>query len=134
MLGIALCIVAVLCAIVALFTMLVFWLVSLGDCPKIKFSSFKKFYEINPDRWHLSDDYVACRKDNSFGIISTNFGFVDFYRYKLWRMNSDRRDRQKSRTKNLADIIACVKKDIEHTEQVAAQKYKEAKDILTARN
>lgn len=114
--------------------MIIWWSDSKGNSTKIKFSSFKKFYEVNPYRWSLCDDHVTCRIDNSFGSISTHFGFIDFYRYKLWRRNLDKRNKEKEHAKDMAIIIANVKKDIENTERVAAQKYKEAKDILTTRN
>lgn len=119
---------------VALVVMAVIWYESIGNSVKIKFSSFKKFYDVNPYRWNLYDDGVSCRRDNTYGVISTHFGFIDFYRYKLWRKGLDKRDREKEHAKNMSIIISNVKKDIENTERVAAQKLKEAKDILTTRN
>lgn len=110
------------------------WSDSKGNSARIKFSSFKKFYEVNPYRWSLFDDGVSCRRDDTCATISTHFGFIDFYRYKLWRRNLDKRNKEKEHAKDMAIIIANVKKDIENTERVAAQKYKEAKDILTTRN
>lgn len=120
--------------IVILFAMVLIWYESIDNSTKIKFSSFKKFYEVNPYRWNLFDDGVSCRRDDTCATISTHFGFIDFYRYKLWRKGLDKRDREKEYAKNMSIIIANVKKDIENTERVAAQKLKEAKDILTTRN
>ena len=120
--------------IIVFIFLIIFWSESIGNSTKIKFSSFKKFYEVNPYRWNLYDDGVSCRRDGTYGTISTHFGFIDFYRYKLWRKSLDKRDREKEHAKDLAIIIANVKKDIENTERVAAQKCKEAKDILTTRN
>lgn len=120
-------------AAITLVIMAVFWSLSIVGV-KIKFSSFKKFYDVNPYRWNLCDDGVTCRRDDTYGTVSTHFGFIDFYRYKLWRKGLDKRDREKEHAKDLAIIIANVKKDIENTERVAAQKYEEAKDILTTRN
>lgn len=119
---------------IALIVMIIFWYESIGNSIKIKFSSFKKFYDVNPYRWNLFDDGVSCRRDDTCATISTHFGFIDFYRYKLWRRSLDKRDKEKEHAKDMAIIIANVKKDIENTERAAAQKLKEAKDILTTRN
>lgn len=128
------CMLAFIGAIV-LFVMIVFWSLSIGDSIKIKFSSFKRFYEVNPTRWNLCSDGVACCRDDAlFGTVLTHFGFIDYYRYKLWLLGLHKREKKKEHAEDLAIIIANIKKDIEHTEQVAAQKYKEAKDILTTRN
>lgn len=130
----ALIIFTIIISCFALIFMLICWFDSIDNTPKIKFSSFKKFYAINQYRWNLHDDGVSCRIDNPFGTISTHFGFIDFYRYKLWRRSLDKRDRCKEHAKDLAVIIANVKKDIANTERVAELKCKEAKDILTTRN
>lgn len=51
--------------------------------PKIKFTQFKNFYSVNPDRWRLQHGDVACI--TGIKRIELRFGFIDYYRYKLWR-------------------------------------------------
>ena len=114
----------------ALLFMFICWFDSKGNTPKIKFSSFKKFYAINPYRWNLYDDSVSCRIDNPFGTISTHFGFIDFYRYKLWRNSLDKKNQDKKYAKDMSIIIANVKRDIANTERIAKQKYEQAEDIM----
>lgn len=103
-----------------------------AKCPndvKLKFSSFKKFYELNPSRWVLYGTGVLCCNDEG-GTISTYFGFIDFYRYLLWWKRLDKRKEDKEQAKSLASIVAVVKKDIENAELHAQFKYGQAAKII----
>lgn len=115
---------------VVIIFMIIHWREYVGDDPKIKFSSFKKFYAVNPDRWTLNNCYVSCYRHDTVGSILTHFGFIDFYRYKLWRKQMAKRDLDKKRAKDMAVIIASVKRDIANTERIAKQKYEQAEDIM----
>lgn len=112
--------------------------------PKIKFNTFKKFYEINPDRWKLSNDteyknnYVACYMTRHEGsMLSTGyhrfrFGFIDYRRYTHWLKHIEK---QKTNLKNMqlmADMIAAVKQDIANMENLAQQQKKQAIDNITS--
>lgn len=99
------------------------------DEPKLKFSAFKKFYALNPNRWDLSDCWVACCGCKS-GSVYTHFGFIDFYRYKLWYRRRQKNLEKKDQAEALANIIAAVKKDIENAELHAQFQYGKAMKIL----
>ena len=110
--------------------------------PKIKFNTFKKFYEINPDRWKLSNgtkyqnNYVACymtRHEGSMlstGYYRFRFGLIDYHRYTHWLKHIEK---QKINLKNIqlmADMIAAVKQDIEKLEHTSDQEIKQSKSII----
>lgn len=114
------------------------WADSIGNTPKIKFKSFKNFYELNPDRWRLHDDTVGCKIDfksmGNFNICINDdkfhFGFIDFYRYKLWKNNLDKRKENKRKAQITASMVAAVKQDIASNEQKAQQYQDEAVQTL----
>ena len=104
------------------------------DSPKIKFKSFKNFYELNNNRWYLNSDNVVCyTHGNSLSGRSVfHFGLIDFYKYQLWKrgLERDAEDRRKNKITEL--MVAAVKQDIAAAEK-RAQKYQtEAIDILKA--
>lgn len=105
------------------------------NTPKLKFSSFKKFYALNPDRWDLNDDYVACKcyKDSSWTRTTKDyfhFGIIDFYRYKLWNKRRDKEHEKKSQAQSVARMIAAVKQDIATAENTAQKQYETATDMI----
>ena len=109
------------------------WHDSIGDMPKIKFKSFKNFYELNPDRWILHDDCVGCKSERfytSFVADRFHFGFVDFYRYKLWMHSLERQKENKRKAQITARMVAAVKQDIEANEKKAKKYQNEAAQIL----
>ena len=118
--------------------LLFIWQESIGSTPKIKFKSFKNFYELNPDRWRLHDDTVGCKIDfksmGNFNICINDdkfhFGFIDFYRYKLWKNNLDKRKENKRKAQITARMVAAVKQDIETNEKKAQQYQDEAVQTL----
>ena len=99
------------------------------DEPKLKFSSFKKFYALNPNRWDLHDSWASCCGLEG-GTIYIRFGFIDFYRYKLWYIRREMNREKKTQAKSLASIVAAVKKDIENAELHAQFKYGQAAKII----
>ena len=78
------------------------WWVDSNDYPRIKFKSFKNFYELNPDRWRLYDSCVVCKTTIEY-ITTTIYGdhydnfffsFIDFYRYKAWKSHLDKYEQE----------------------------------------
>ena len=118
----------------ALLVLLIYWGMSCAGYPKLKFSSFKKFYALNPDRWDFYDDRIICKSDVDYGFGRRKdyfaFGFVDFYRYKLWYKKLEKDDKKKKDVESLAHMIAAVKKDIENTEVEAQRCYKKVADAI----
>lgn len=105
------------------------WYESVSRCPRIKFKAFKRFYALNSDRWECKSDNVVCviSTHSAFGMEIPNeresfhFGFIDYYRYKLWLR---KRNKMKEDSRNMqitAKMVAAVKKDIVSNEQKANQ-------------
>lgn len=114
--------------------LLVEWATSKVYGPKLKFSSFKKFYTLNPGRWDFCDGCVICKSDVDYGFGRRKdyftFGFVDFYRYKLWYKKLEKDDKKNRDAESLAYMMASVKKDIESTEVEVQRYYKKAANII----
>lgn len=110
--------------------------------PKIKFNTFKKFYEINPDRWKLSSDteyknnYVACYMTRhecsmlSTGYYGFRFGLIDYRRYTHWLNHMEKQKTDLKNMQLMADMIAVVKQDIEKLEHTSDQEIKQSKSII----
>lgn len=105
------------------------------DDPKIKFDSFKKFYEINPRRWSLLSQGVKCYTDKymMYGDIFY-FGFWDWIKYTRWRKELEKCQSKQSNAKLTAKMIAAVKQDISNFEALGQQQQDMAvnniKDII----
>lgn len=100
---------------------------------KLKFKSFKQFYNINPDRWDLYDGFIVCKYKNELHMTIKeyfHFGFMDYIKYKLWRINLDKRDKERDHAASTARMIAAVKEDIANSERIAQQKTQDSHDIL----
>lgn len=68
--------------------------------PKIKFIRFENFYSVNPDRWNLYSSSIGCCTGTT--IVRLGFGFIDYYRYKLWRRNIiENKTKQENSEKNV---------------------------------
>lgn len=97
---------------------------------KIKFKSFKKFYEINPDRWDLCYGYVRCNTGKMFIYEDFHFGFIDFIKYKLWYKMLERNQNKRREAESISRMITAVKQDIANTECIAKQEVQDAQDIF----
>lgn len=104
------------------------WVDSIDNTPKIKFKSFKNFYELNDKRWICYGDSVACNTLETFGFYNAkfHFGFIDFYRYKLWQRSIARAKENQRKARITAEMVAAVKKDIAASEENAQQYQNEA--------
>lgn len=100
----------------------------------IDFESFKKFYNINPDRWELHDEYVCCATKIEYDMIwkSENFQFnyLDYQKYKKWLKNKQEYDKKLKHAKSTAEMIAVVKQDIEKLEKMSDAEINKAKSII----
>lgn len=97
--------------------------------PKIKFTQFQKFYSVNPDRWNLDSDYVSCYT-NKQNYICLRFGFVDYYRYKLWHRSIIKNEAKQKKSKEMDEVITAVKRDIAASEAKAKQMQEEFLNTL----
>ncbi len=109
--------------------------------PKIKFSTFCIFYDINPSRWVLGYSIVKCkipRKDGCFTVYgklfnteeSFAFNYIDTYRYRLWHKNLQTHQTNQSNYQSTARMLAAVKQDIADLEAQAQSEQNQAIEIL----
>lgn len=120
------------------FWWMISWCYAKSTRPKIKFKSFKTFYELNPDRWDLYDDHIACKVIDHNGACKGllthkelfRFGPIDFLKYKSWMWHQERHENKLNNAEVTARMIASIKYDIETIEQ-RANKYqnKAANDL-----
>ena len=109
------------------------------DTPKIKFSTFLTFYDINPSRWQLDYRTITCkipRKDNHLygGLFDTTerfaFNYIDTLRYMHWNKNLQNRNTQHSNCKATARMLEAVKQDIADLEAQAQREQNQAIEML----
>lgn len=112
------------------------------DIPKIKFSTFRTFYEINPSRWSLSSHTVKCKiprkdiKDNNLygGLFYIEecfaFNYIDTFRYNRWNKKLNNYNTYQSNVKATARMLEAVKQDIANLESQAQREQSEAIEIL----
>ena len=139
----------ILICVFIVFGAYIFWLLIEYDCvnkqyPKIKFDAFQKFYSINPERWELEDDFVACKIDierhHPFYSVSFydytrerfRFGFLDYQRYKRFHNKVKKDKLHVENMENIAKMLKMVKKDIANMEDLAQQQQKQAMDNLNS--
>ena len=119
----------------------IFALIILGLSPskynyaKIKFESFKKFYDINPNRWELHDDHVNCLIETYYNSLLNKyerfqFDFVDYRKYVRWLKNKKERDKEMANMESTAKMIAAVRQDISKLEKTADRQIKKSVSIL----
>ena len=111
------------------------------NAPKIKFKSFKTFYDLNPKRWKLKETSVICKDSNSgayAGLFTTfqtveyrfYFNFIDSIRYHRWHKNIDKYNTSQANAQITAKMLAVVKQDISKVEQLAQSEFNKANDII----
>lgn len=96
--------------------------------PKIKFTQFKNFYSVNPDRWRIQHGDVACLTGTK--KVELRFGFIDYYRYKLWRRSIIKNKAEQEKSKEMDEVITAVKRDIAASEAKAKQMQEEFLNTL----
>lgn len=79
---------------------------------KIKFKEFKKFYELNPDRWRCETDHVYCQIGKEYDCEVFMFSVIDECKYRLWRRNRDKINMNKTHAKATQRMLDAVKEDI----------------------
>lgn len=122
---------------------------------KIKFRTFKHFYNINPDRWRLQNGYVVCtvgkepykeygwiddftthryeRVQTTRYIDKTQdlaFSFIDHIKYQWWLRTREKHKVEKTHTEVMSQVINVVKKDIENLEALAEKQINEGIDSV----
>lgn len=97
--------------------------------PKIKFVSFKKFYEINPNRWKLRKAAVECVLEG-YKVETFRFGFLDYLEYELWIKQQEQNSEQERHNRATKRMMDAVKQDIANSEAHAKAMQNKALDDL----
>ena len=112
-------IVIIVLVIAAAITLVIRWAVETYETAKMKFNDLKKFYPLNPGRWTLHDDCVWCETNKHIDCFS--FGFIDYYRYKLWRHKKKCEKNKKDDLQAISRMLDVVKEDVENSQRKAAE-------------
>lgn len=81
------------------------------NSPKIKFSSLKKFYEVNPSRWKFRGGTVYCYVDTC-EYETFHLGCIDFYRCWAWTSKLDKAEKQEKYNESTKRMMDVVRQDI----------------------
>lgn len=89
---------------------------------KISFDSFKKFYEINPNRWITGYGTVTCRtaKETWEENDTFCFDFFDYYKYRKWIKQKEKNKKSTRNAEAIKRMMDVVREDI--ADQEAASK------------
>jgi hypothetical protein len=107
--------------------------------PKIKFSAFKKFYSINPERWNLDIGSVVCKIVNEEnkayrGLFYTYdkerfyFGFLDYIKYKRFCKQIRKDKLNAEHMESTSKMLSMVRKDIDNMEELGRKQQEQARD------
>lgn len=114
--------IALIIALIIIITVVAvfWWITSLcGDAVWLSFSSFRKFYDIAPEKYALCWDGVAYHVSSYHWQYINMKTPIDYVRYWLWRRNKNRRKKATDNVKRTQEYINCVRKDLEkYTEEV----------------
>ena len=121
---------AVAAFLVFLIYTLICWYDAKNGCrAKIKYKSFKKFYNLNPDRWILRDGWVDCFCDYS-NSYSFYFSYFDWFKYEHFAESIEKHKEKQKANECTAKMLAAVKQDIERHDKVYAAKTQSSIDDM----
>ena len=72
---------------------------------KIKFKDLVELYTLDPSRWTLGDDSPKCYKSKPYSTLKFKLSYIDFFRYKFWKYNLERRKKQQRAQADLQNIL-----------------------------
>jgi|GEM_PF-4171348 hypothetical protein len=77
---------------------------------KLTFNEFISYYNLNPDRYKISD----CRFPNrSHPHVGINFGFISYYRYVRWVKRKSKKEAAQRADEEVLRLIKIVQEDID---------------------
>lgn len=129
-------VVFILCLLIFVACMFVFgfWMFFIDETEfkikKIKFKQFLKFYCINPDGWDSCESLCSSSSKNCVKYFNCNegytfkfrFGFVDYFRFLLFKERKKKKQEEEEETNKELRFIRCIQNDI--------NKYQENIDYL----
>lgn len=84
-----------------------------NDAVWLSFNSFRKFYEIAPEKYELHSDSITYNtKTRHWEYINMKTP-IDYARYWLWWKKKTRQGRKIDNVKRTQEYIDCVRKDLE---------------------
>ena len=89
---------------------------------QLKFSQFKKFYEINPSSYKLHD-YVASKG----GICVIKFNLIDTLRYIHFKKQIEKNKANARMNNRMKEYLCAVQHDIDELNQEAQEAIEKAK-------
>lgn len=91
-----------------------FW--DVVEYPLISFDSFLDFYAIAPEKWDLYSMFVTYSYYNEHRYIERRlrFNLIDSIRYKFWRIKQEYKNESVRETRERAELIQELQKDIDN--------------------
>lgn len=100
--------------IIIIVVSVVWWAVSLSsDAVWLSFSSFRKFYDIAPEKYLLYWDGAAYSTELYHWQYINMKTPIDYARYWLWWRKKKRHKKTTDKVKRTQEYINCVRKDLE---------------------
>lgn len=80
---------------------------------RLSFRTFRKFYDIAPEKYHCYHGYIRYRIGRCQGQNIVMKTPLDYAKYVIWRRKIERRKVTAKNAKVTQEYIDCVRKDIE---------------------
>ena len=101
--------------VIATATIVINWYDELGDNDvRLPFRSFRKFYDIAPEKYRCRSTYIWYQFDRSTSYPIVMKTPIDLAWYILWMRGKERRASVVKGTKVTQSYLDCVRKDIEN--------------------
>lgn len=101
--------------VVATVSIVMDWHDALGDDDvRLSFRTFRKFYDIAPEKYNCRYYYIRYRIDRCQGQVIVMKTPIDYLKYVLWRRKIERRKATAESVKVTQKYLDSVRKDIEN--------------------
>ena len=100
--------------IIIIIVSVVWWAFSLcNNAVWLSFSSFRKFYDIAPEKYELSYDSITYNANSCHWQYINMKTPIDYAMYWLWLRKKNRREKVDDNINRTQEYINCVRKDLE---------------------
>lgn len=98
----------------ALFWSIISWIFSWSEGQiKIKFKDFVELYNLDSSKCKLGDYNPKCRKESYHSswdsYLTFKLNYIDFCRYKVWKYNVEKRNKQQRAQAEFQEILSQFK-------------------------
>ena len=129
---------------VAVFVFVLFWLSGwlerCGATCKIKFSDFKTWYSIAPDKWDIASMGNTVIKRGHFeradgqilyrSGVDCYFGLLDYLRFAIWRRGRNIRNERITKYQEKEQLLRSVQQDIDAVIERVQRDREDAIEVL----